>query len=113
MSIWVQLGENDHASAAVDVPEPSVATSQATTPARLGCEYSSGGVCCIQGRGAVLKWKPSGGGMSGAKYRRYYYYICDFGPKDGKKLRQTRLSFEPVSKKKSEDDPRRNEDNTN
>ena len=48
------------------------------------------------GRGGV--------GGSGRKVEREYYYQCDLGPRGGRKLRQSRLSFTPTRRKEDKTD---------
>ena len=70
------------------------------------CVYAAGGVCETHGAGAKRYWRPRGSsrvrgvGGSGRKIpEREYYYQCDLGPRGGRKLWQSRLSFTPARRK--------------
>ena len=62
-----------------------------------GCTYTRGGICSIHGPGAKRKWRPvRGEGGAWDKTTKKHYYVCDLSM-SARKLKQTKLLFEPVS----------------
>ena len=62
------------------------------------CSYTKGGICSQHGPGAKRKWRPVSRGDGGVwdKNNKRYYYVCDLSM-SARKLKQTKLSFEPVT----------------
>ena len=79
-----------------DVGEGTDGARGGSTADNKECTYNKKGVCDIHGEGAVKKLKPSFTievGKNGRKMKKYVKkYVCDVSM-DGKKLRQSRLSF--------------------
>ena len=56
------------------------------------CTYQEGGVCSIHGSGARLRWKHIGRKVVDQEMKRKYWYECRDLNKEGKKLKQTKLT---------------------
>ena len=57
------------------------------------CTYQNGCVCNIHGSGAKLRWKPIGKKVVGKEMMRKTWYECRDLSKNGKKLKQSKLTL--------------------
>ena len=76
---------------------------------RRPCQYVRGGHCLSHGAGAIelfrggYEWKKGRGGRMVKRYKKDYYYVCDLNGR-GRKLRQTRISFNKQKGEKQADE---------
>ena len=69
-------------------------------------------VCVVHGAGARERWRPVVRFEAGVRVcDREYYYECDLGP-NGRRQRQTRLSFVRTTTEDNPQDNTHHEDNT-